>query len=169
MSILNYLLEELTTDAEGVDDVTPKDTKLDSNKKSKIVTAIENFKNSITKDSVPTLLKHIERGIPKMNPAVREPAKDIIGLIGMVHDWLSGDYKELPWETILTVIAVVTYVVSPVDVIPDVIPVAGVIDDVYIISKILPAIQHDIAKYREWKNDSTKFKPMPRVGDRLKK
>ena len=114
--------------------------------------AIEKFKAGITKDSIPDLIANIEKGIPKMSPAIQGPAKDILGLVGMVNDWVTGQYKGIPWETILTIIAALTYVVSPVDVIPDVVPVAGVIDDEFVITKVLPAIKYDVAKYKEWKS-----------------
>jgi uncharacterized membrane protein YkvA (DUF1232 family) len=151
MSVLEYLLEELAP-MPPLDKETPQDTKLDPEKKSKVAMAIDKFKAGITKDTIPDLIAKIESGIPKMSPALRGPAKDILGLVGMVNDWVTGQYKALPWETILTIIAALRYVVSPVDVIPDVVPVAGVIDDVFLITKVLPAIQHDVAKYKEWKS-----------------
>ena len=152
MSVLKYLLEELAPMPPLDKETLPQDTKLDPEKKSKVGMAIEKFKAGITKDTIPDLIAKIESGIPKMNPKVREPLQEILGLVGMVNDWVTGQYKGIPWETILTIIAVLTYVVSPVDVVPDVIPVAGVVDDVYLATKILPAISKDIAKYKEWKS-----------------
>ena len=150
MSVLNYLMEELNL--EPTEDVASADTTMDATKKAKLVNALNKFKSGITKDSVPNLIKKIEMGIPKMSPALREPAKEILGLVGMINDWVTGQYTELPWETILTLIAAITYVVSPVDIIPDVIPVAGVVDDVFLVTQVLPAISKDVEKYKEWKS-----------------
>ena len=147
MSVLQYLIEELDNNQ------NTQDTEMNSEKESKILNAINKFKSKITKDSIPNFIKKIESGMSKMNPKFKGQVQDVLNLIGMLNDWVTGAYRELPWETVLTLVAALIYVVSPIDVIPDVIPVAGWADDAFVVSKILPAISKDAAKYKEWKNN----------------
>ena len=70
----------------------------------------------------------------------------------MVADYANGRYKEIPKETIVAVVAAIVYVVSPIDLIPDAIPVVGYADDAALVSFVLPHVHKDIESYRNWKN-----------------
>lgn len=77
---------------------------------------------------------------------------DITLLLPMMHDYWSGEYREIPWTTIAASVAALAYVLSPVDLIPDFIPVIGYIDDAAVVALCLSAIQSDLEKYTCWKN-----------------
>ena len=47
----------------------------------------------------------------------------------MIKDYMNGDYREVPLATILTITGAFLYLVSPVNVISNMIPGVGVIDD----------------------------------------
>ncbi len=47
------------------------------------------------------------------------------------------------------------YVVSPVDVIPDAIPVAGVLDDAVVIAWVIKAVRDELDAFREWEAGMT--------------
>jgi uncharacterized membrane protein YkvA (DUF1232 family) len=56
----------------------------------------------------------------------------------------------VPWETIVWAIAAIIYFVSPIDLIPDFIPVVGYLDDVVVIGWVAASISTDIENFREW-------------------
>jgi len=76
---------------------------------------------------------------------------DIKLLFEMVGAWISGKYKGIPYGSIVTIFAALLYFISPIDVIPDFIPVIGYIDDAFVIALTIKGVQHDIDKYKEWK------------------
>lgn len=71
-------------------------------------------------------------------------------LFSMVKDWASGEYKDVPIGSIIIIIIGILYFVSPVDIIPDFVPGAGYIDDVFILSLVFKQVSSDIEKYKEW-------------------
>jgi uncharacterized membrane protein YkvA (DUF1232 family) len=43
------------------------------------------------------------------------------------------------------------YVINPFDIIPDVLPVVGAVDDAMVIGALLILVEQDLKKYRAWK------------------
>ncbi|MFW5761356.1 MAG: YkvA family protein [Cyclobacteriaceae bacterium] len=88
----------------------------------------------------------------------QELYNDFIGkvntFIRMMQAVLRGDYQ-LPWKSIILIVAGLVYFVSPVDLIPDFIPMSGLIDDVSIILWVFSTLQEDIEQYREWETSSS--------------
>ena len=71
-------------------------------------------------------------------------------LFGMVKDWISGEYKEIPVGSIVVIIMGLLYFVSPVDIIPDFIP-GGLVDDALVLGLVIKQVKSDIEKYKAWK------------------
>lgn len=78
---------------------------------------------------------------------------DLQLMFGIVKDWITGEYKEVPIGSIIAIIAAVLYFVSPLDLIPDFIPVAGFIDDIFVIGLVINQVRADLYKYKEWKHN----------------
>lgn len=76
---------------------------------------------------------------------------DIKLLIAMVTDYVKGNYKDVPWKTIAAASAAIIYFVSPIDVIPDFIPVVGYIDDALVIKLAIDFAGEDLRAYEAWK------------------
>lgn len=71
-----------------------------------------------------------------------------IRLLVMVgNDYLSGDYRRLPTSTIWALMFALLYVASPVDVIPDVVPGLGWLDDAFVVGLVIRAIRKDLRRY----------------------
>jgi uncharacterized membrane protein YkvA (DUF1232 family) len=73
-------------------------------------------------------------------------------LVRLVRNYISGDYREVATGTIVSGFAVLLYVLSPIDLVPDFIPVLGFLDDLSLISWFLGKFQDEIAKYRTWED-----------------
>jgi uncharacterized membrane protein YkvA (DUF1232 family) len=76
--------------------------------------------------------------------------------VRMMRSVIQGEYRELPWKSIILIVAGLIYFVSPVDLIPDFIPLSGLVDDVSIILWIFSSLQDDIAQYSEWEAEVKK-------------
>ena len=55
-------------------------------------------------------------------------------LVRMVRSFISGEYRDIPTSTVVSGLAVLLYVLSPIDLVPDFIPVVGFLDDLSLIS-----------------------------------
>jgi len=76
--------------------------------------------------------------------------QDLATLIRMIRAYTSGAYRDVPWETVALAIGAVMYFVNPMDVIPDVIPGFGYVDDAAVVAFVVASITNDIHNFREW-------------------
>jgi uncharacterized membrane protein YkvA (DUF1232 family) len=77
-------------------------------------------------------------------------------LIRMVRAYAGGEYKGLPWKSLLSIVAVLIYFVSPIDLIPDFLPVIGITDDIALVVWLLKTLSEDVRKFSDWeKNEKT--------------
>lgn len=76
---------------------------------------------------------------------------DLQLMFQLVGDWVKGDYKEIPAGSIAAIIGALIYFLSPIDAIPDFIPVVGYIDDVFVLGLALKLVSSDLQKYEQWK------------------
>lgn len=66
----------------------------------------------------------------------------------MIQSYLKGEYREVPFKSILLIFAGLIYFVNPFDLVGDFIPGIGYIDDISIIYWILRSVEEDVLRYR---------------------
>jgi len=71
----------------------------------------------------------------------------------MCADVLSGRYRPVPWPAFGWMALAAAYLVSPLDLIPDVLLVIGLVDDVVIVGWLLTRVDAALADYRRWKGE----------------
>lgn len=71
-------------------------------------------------------------------------------LVRLVRSYISGDYRDISGNTIISGLAVLLYVLSPIDLVPDFIPVLGFLDDLSLVSWFVGKFQTEISKFRDW-------------------
>lgn len=91
----------------------------------------------------------------------RSIKRDVVAL------WLAGRDPRVPWYAKAVAAAVAAYALSPIDLIPDFIPVVGYLDDLIIVPLgILLAVRlmprHLMAEFRE--DAARRIKPASRAG-----
>ena len=75
-------------------------------------------------------------------------------LLEVLQAWYKGTYKEIPKKSIIMIIASILYFVSPVDLIPDFIPVIGLVDDAAVIAFAIKQLSADLEKFKVWKESN---------------
>ena len=71
-------------------------------------------------------------------------------LVRLVRSFISGEYREISTSTIVAGLAVLLYVLSPIDLVPDFIPVVGFLDDLSLVSWFVSKFQVEIIRFKEW-------------------
>ena len=72
-------------------------------------------------------------------------------LRSLIRDWRAGKYRQALYGTIAAVAFALLYVVNPFDIVPDVLPFIGALDDATVIGAVLMLVERDLKKYRAWK------------------
>ena len=71
-------------------------------------------------------------------------------LVRLVRSYVSGEYREISTSTIISGLAVLLYVLSPIDLVPDFIPVVGFLDDLSLVSWFVGKFQSEILRFHDW-------------------
>ena len=91
----------------------------------------------------------------RQHGALHKLRGDFLELLGMIRAWASGKYSVVPWKSLLLGIAAVLYFVNPFDLVPDFLPLTGLVDDVAVLAYVLRSLQKDLARFRDWQQAQT--------------
>ena len=79
-------------------------------------------------DKLEKLLQAIERKL-KIVPFVGKKISKMAVMISLVKAYLEGRYREIPIGSLIAIVAALIYFLTPVDMMPDIIPSFGFLDD----------------------------------------
>lgn len=87
-------------------------------------------------------------------PKLREIPSLIRSSPAMFRDLLRRRYRQLPVGTLTGAFLSLVYLINPLDLVPDVIPFLGVVDDSLVIGLFLALLSSDVKKYLLWKKNT---------------
>jgi uncharacterized membrane protein YkvA (DUF1232 family) len=79
-------------------------------------------------------------------------------LIAIVKDYWTGTYRQIPYASLAAIVFTLAYVLNPLDLIPDVLPVIGQVDDALVFGACLLLVEQDLHNYKKWKIDNDEDK-----------
>ncbi len=71
-------------------------------------------------------------------------------LTRMLKTAMAGEYKGIPSSTLVGGVAVLIYFITPIDLIPDMIPVIGFLDDATLLAWFMTSIKSELERYKDW-------------------
>lgn len=84
-------------------------------------------------------------------PVIGGMIDDILCMVSLVDSYVKKEYRVIPLRSIISIVAALIYLLSPIDLIPDAVPIIGYLDDATVIYFILNfGIDKDLNKYRKW-------------------
>jgi uncharacterized membrane protein YkvA (DUF1232 family) len=120
----------------------------------------ENFKDS--KKEAEKLIDNKEKTNRKLDEAFKKASANKGKLeevwnylqlfFSISRDYINGNYREVPKGSIIAIIGALIYFLSPIDLIPDFIPVIGYIDDIFVLGLVFSQVKSDLEEYEIWKN-----------------
>jgi uncharacterized membrane protein YkvA (DUF1232 family) len=74
-------------------------------------------------------------------------------LSALIKDWRAGRYRKAMYGTIAAAAFALLYVLNPFDLMPDVLPFIGAVDDAAVLGACLMLLERDLRQYRSWKEN----------------
>jgi uncharacterized membrane protein YkvA (DUF1232 family) len=71
----------------------------------------------------------------------------------MVMASIRGEYTGLSGKSLTLIVAALLYYISPIDLIPDFLPIAGLLDEITVLGFALRSLRGEIEAFREWERD----------------
>lgn len=71
----------------------------------------------------------------------------------LIKAYAKGSYREIPWSSLVMIVASVIYFVMPVDLIPDFILAFGLLDDAALLGWTVKTFSSDIDAFVEWESN----------------
>ena len=71
-------------------------------------------------------------------------------MLRLIRAYARGEYREIARDTLLTIIAAISYLVDPFDLIPDEVPFLGFIDDATVIGFALSRTRNQLDEFMRW-------------------
>jgi uncharacterized membrane protein YkvA (DUF1232 family) len=88
--------------------------------------------------------------IDKSSDQLNVLVKKALLFLKMLQSYISGDYKNIPLRTIVAITASLLYFINPFDLIPDMIPGVGLLDDLAVFMWVAGNIDKDIKDFEEY-------------------
>lgn len=85
------------------------------------------------------------------NNSLEEIKDNMKEAFNYVSDVFSGRYKDYSMTALITLVVGMVYVVSPIDIIPDFIPIVGFTDDITVFLFVLKSVNDELERYRKSK------------------
>ncbi|WP_372749703.1 YkvA family protein [Litorivivens sp.] len=91
---------------------------------------------------------------PKLEQMVRDNKRlqpfieDVNLAYQLLGDYSSRRYREIPWRSIAAIVAALLYVLNPLDMLPDMIPMFGLVDDASVLALCWSMVRKDLDQYR---------------------
>lgn len=73
-------------------------------------------------------------------------------MISLVRNYVKKEYTDIPRGSMVAIVITLIYSVSPIDIIPDILP-GGLVDDALIISGCLVLVKKDLTAYQAWRKE----------------
>jgi uncharacterized membrane protein YkvA (DUF1232 family) len=84
-------------------------------------------------------------------------AKEKLFVLGrLIKAYALGQYREVPWKTILLMVAAIIYFLNPLDLVPDLIPLTGLTDDFAVLLWVYNSASNEVDKFLLWEKSQVK-------------
>lgn len=94
-------------------------------------------------------------------PFVGDSIAEAQDIVYMLNDYYKGNYRRVPVTALLGGAAILIYLASPYDLIPDNVPIFGFIDDALIINLVVSlCLDHELEEYRRWRNENNEVRQL---------
>lgn len=97
-----------------------------------------------------SLLDSMKAQVADLPATVTGAFANLPTMVSMVKSYVSQEYTEVPVKTIATMVAAFIYLVKGKDIIPDNIPLLGLVDDIAVVTVALKVNEPEFEAFKQW-------------------
>ena len=101
-------------------------------------------------DKMDRFLERLEKKL-KHIPVVGGILSEIPTLISLVKAFIQKKYLEIPIGSVIAIVGALIYFLSPVDLIPDLLPAIGLVDDAAVLTLAFKLVHDDVVEFKAWR------------------
>lgn len=96
-----------------------------------------------------SLIQKVKEKLEKnSNVSLNKVADDCKTGLNLLKAYATNQYNQVPWKSLVSLVAAFVYFLNPFDIIPDFIPIKGLIDDVTVLLFVFNSIKIDLEKFK---------------------
>jgi uncharacterized membrane protein YkvA (DUF1232 family) len=73
----------------------------------------------------------------------------------LLRAYAKGEYRSVPWKSLILIVAAILYFINPIDILPDLMPLVGLTDDFAVLFMVYKSVGADINKFLLWEQSKT--------------
>lgn len=112
--------------------------------------ALKKARTILSDTSNSDYLKKAGEKLANATPGFKKLWEQVQVLVRLSKAYKAGDYRHIPVKSMLLITASILYFINPLDVLPDLVPIFGLVDDATLIGFVISSLRKDIDKFREW-------------------
>ena len=101
-------------------------------------------------DKMELFLQRAEQVIQSI-PFIGDKLSMLPVMISFLKSYVKNEYREAPVTVPVSIVAALLYLISPKDIVPDKIPVLGLVDDIAVIYFAWKYVKDDLELYQDWR------------------
>lgn len=107
------------------------------------------------KDALGRFLQRLEKKL-RIIPLAGSALASIPVLVSLIKSFAKKEFTDIPVGSIIAITSALIYFLSPVDIIPDVIPGLELFDDALVVTACLKLVESDVEEYMVWRKENGK-------------
>ncbi|BBP75410.1 DUF1232 domain-containing protein [Pseudomonas gingeri NCPPB 3146 = LMG 5327] len=105
----------------------------------------------LVRGRLPTLLFAVASKSARQGGRLGKLKEDLKLLQVLCLAYWRGEYREISYKSMIIVVAGLMYFLSPIDAIPDFIPVFGMLDDIAVLAWVMNTLDQELNAFRAWR------------------
>jgi uncharacterized membrane protein YkvA (DUF1232 family) len=114
---------------------------------------------AVRDEDVQAVREHVPSKLAALRPLLRGgrlgSIRSLVRDVQTLFEMLTDRSFTVPWRTTAAVVFALGYFLMSVDLIPDVIPVVGFLDDALVVAEIVYLLSGDLRRFREHRSSRT--------------
>lgn len=107
-------------------------------------------------DKMERFLQRLEKKL-KVIPLAGDKLACVPIMASLIRNYVKKEYTDIPIGSVIAILSALIYFVSPIDIIPDSIPVLGYFDDAAVVAACWKLVESDVNEYTKWREESGKI------------